>query len=152
MGWLQRLGFHIGLVTVTLSWRQYWLLFCVTLACLLLMTRHLIASHFSTNPDVVALASWLLAFVAIYHIPDGLQIMSMFMLRCYKVTLMPLIVYTLFLWGIGLGGGYYLAYASSLQPFMQSPAAFWLTSIISLAFVAAWFSYALIRKSEAVAE
>jgi multidrug resistance protein, MATE family len=133
------------LVKQTLKWG---LIFGSTIAALLLVTRHWMASHFSVNPDVVALASTLLAFVAIHHIPDGLQIMGMFMLRCYKVTMMPLIVYTVFLWGIGLGGGYYLAYGSNFAPFMQNPSAFWFTAILSLSIVAAWFSMALIQISQ----
>jgi MATE family multidrug resistance protein len=59
---------------------------------------------------------------------------------------MPLIVYSIFLWGIGLGGGYYLAYGSNTS-FAQMPNAFWLTAIISLAIVAAWFSMALLKVS-----
>ncbi|MEY4295619.1 MAG: hypothetical protein RLY82_1307, partial [Pseudomonadota bacterium] len=102
--------------------------------------------------DVVALASTLLIFVALYHIPDGLQIMGMFLLRCYKITLMPLIVYSVFLWGIGLGGGYYFAYINSSTPFMQSPTAFWLTAIISLTLVAAWFSVAVMKVSRAASK
>jgi MATE family multidrug resistance protein len=136
------------LVKQSLKWG---LIFGSILAAFLLLTRHWIASHFSANPDVVELASTLLVFVAFYHVPDGLQIMGMFMLRCYKVTLMPLIVYTVFLWGIGLAGGYYLAYGSDFAPFMQNPSAFWFTAIVSLSLVAMWFSAALIRMSETYA-
>ena len=32
------------------------------------------------------------------------------MLRGYKVTLAPMLIYGVSLWGIGLGGGYWLAY------------------------------------------
>jgi multidrug resistance protein, MATE family len=133
------------LVKQSLKWG---LIFGSVLAVLLLVARSWIASHFSANPDVVALASTLLAFVAFYHVPDGLQIMGMFMLRCYKITLMPLVVYTVFLWGIGLGGGYYLAYGSSFAPFMQNPAAFWGAAILSLTIVSIWFAAALIKASE----
>ena len=133
-----------SLVKQTLVWG---FIFGTSLCLLILSTRHWLAMQFSTNPDVVALASTLLAFVAIYHIPDGLQIMGMFLLRCYKITLMPLIVYSIFLWGIGLGGGYYLAYGNSNTAFAQTPNAFWLTAIISLGVVAAWFSIALLQVS-----
>jgi MATE family multidrug resistance protein len=133
-----------SLVKQTLIWG---FIFGTGLCLLVLITRHWLAMQFSTNPDVVALASTLLVFVALYHIPDGLQIMGMFLLRCYKITLMPLIVYSIFLWGIGLGGGYYLAYGGTSTPFAQNPSAFWLTAIISLTIVAAWFSIALLQVS-----
>ncbi len=136
------------LVKQTLKWG---LAFGSGLCAIIFFGRYWIASHFSTNPEVVALASTLLAFVAVYHVPDGLQIMSMFLLRCYKVTLMPLVVYSVFLWGIGLGGGYGLAYGDSIElfaPFAYSPSAFWFTAIISLGVVATWFSVALINISQ----
>jgi MATE family multidrug resistance protein len=133
------------LVKQTLSWG---LIFGAVLCLLVLAIREWLAMQFSANPDVAALACTLLIFVAIYHIPDGLQIMAMFLLRCYKITLMPLIVYSVFLWGIGLGGGYYLAYGGFHTPFAQSPTAFWLTAIISLTMVAVWFSIALLNVSK----
>ena len=132
------------LIRQTLSWG---LIFSCTLGTLLLLARHWLATLFSSNPDVVSLASTLLAFVAFYHVPDSLQIMGMFLLRCYKITLMPLIVYSVFLWGLGLGGGYYLAYGSNHTVFSQTPNAFWLTAILSLAMVAAWFSMSLLQVS-----
>jgi MATE family multidrug resistance protein len=132
------------LIRQTLTWG---LIFSCTLGAVILLSRHWLATLFSNNPDVVALASTLLAFVAVYHVPDSLQIMGMFLLRCYRITLMPLIVYSIFLWGIGLGGGYYLAYASGSAAFGQTPNAFWLTAIISLGIVAVWFTMALLQVS-----
>jgi multidrug resistance protein, MATE family len=134
-----------ALVKQTLMWG---LIFGTLLCLLVLAVREWLAMQFSTNPDVVHLACTLLIFVALYHIPDGLQIMGMFLLRCYKITLMPLIVYSIFLWGIGLGGGYYLAYGGVDTPFAQNPSAFWLTAIVSLSIVAAWFSIALLQVSK----
>jgi MATE family multidrug resistance protein len=133
------------LVKQTLLWG---FIFGSVLCVLVLVTRHWLAMQFSSSPEIVALASTLLAFVAIYHIPDGLQIMGMFLLRCYKITLMPLVVYSIFLWGIGLCGGYYLAYGGIMTSFMESPTAFWLTAIVSLSIVAAWFSMAVLIASK----
>ncbi len=132
------------LVNQTLKWGLF---FSCALATVLLIFRGLIASSFTTNPDVIALASTLLAFVALYHIPDGLQIMGVFLLRSYKVNLMPLVVYTLFLWGVGLCGGYYLAYGHQSETFMQNPSAFWFAAVVSLVFVSGWFSVSLLRIS-----
>ena len=57
---------------------------------------------------------------------DAMQTVSIFVLRCYRVTLAPLLVYGVLLWGLGLAGGYLLAYrgVGPLAP-QQSPAAFW---------------------------
>ncbi len=130
------------LVKQTLAWG---LVFGISLGLCVLLTRHWLAMRFSTTPEVISLASTLLAYVALYHVPDGLQIMGMFLLRCYKITFMPLVVYSVFLWGIGLGGGYYLAYSGVSSPFAQSATSFWLTAIISLTLVGIWFSAALIK-------
>jgi MATE family multidrug resistance protein len=73
--------------------------------------------------------------------------MGVFLLRSYKVTLMPLVVYTLFLWGVGLCGGYYLAYGHQSETFMQNPSAFWFAAVVSLVFVSGWFSVSLLRIS-----
>ena len=60
------------------------------------------------------------------------------MLRCYRVTLMPLVLYCALLWGVGLGGSYLLAYRGiGPWPAMQSPLAFWLMSALALALTAA---------------
>jgi hypothetical protein len=35
------------------------------------------------------------------------------LLRCYRITLVPLLIYGVLLWGVGLAGGYFLAYGGS---------------------------------------
>ena len=46
----------------------------------------------------------------LYHLADAVQALCVFVLRCYRVTVAPLVVYCVLLWGVGLGGGYLLAY------------------------------------------
>jgi MATE family multidrug resistance protein len=59
-------------------------------------------------------------------------------LRSFKVTIAPVLIYSIPLWGIGLTGGSYLAY-DGLGPFsaMQSPTAFWYMNILALTLVCA---------------
>ena len=69
----------------------------------------------------------LLLATAVYHLADALQTLCVFVLRCYRVTVMPLVLYCMLLWGVGLGGSYLLAYRGiGPWPAMQSPLAFWL--------------------------
>jgi MATE family multidrug resistance protein len=64
--------------------------------------------------------------VALLHVSDAMQTVSIFVLRCYRVTLAPFAVYCVLLWGVGLGGGYLLAYRGlGPWPAQMSPAAFW---------------------------
>ena len=69
-----------------------------------------LASWYSANPEIIALASGLLVWVAIYHLADAIQVLSAFLLRCYRITLVPMLLYGVLLWGVGLLGGYRLAY------------------------------------------
>jgi multidrug resistance protein, MATE family len=105
-----------------------------------------IANLYSTDMSVVALASSLLVWVAVYHWFDALQTICAFVLRCYKVTLLPLLIYGVMLWGVGLGGGYAVAYTNGFwgTP-TQSAQAFWLTGAAALAVVAGLFLALLVR-------
>lgn len=99
-----------------------------------------LASIYSADPAVVALGATLLAATAIYHFADAIQTLCIFVLRCYRVTVAPLVLYCTLLWGLGLGGSYLLAYRGlGPWPAMQSPLAFWLMSALALAITAALF-------------
>jgi len=78
--------------------------------------------------------------VAAYHLTDALQAVCVFVLRCWRITLSPLLIYTALLWGMGLYGGYLLAY-QGLGPWPATPSveSFWLTSTVALAWVSVLF-------------
>jgi len=117
-----RTGFKLGLVMA--------LILAVTVA----LGRWRIAAIYSSNPEVAALAAGLLAWLAIYHIGDTAQALCVFMLRCYRVAVTPLVAYCVLLWGVGLAGGYALAYKDlGPWPAQNSPAAFWAGGTIALA-------------------
>lgn len=105
-----------------------------------------IAGLYSKHPPVVALGAELLAWVALYHWFDAAQCFCLFVLRCYGVTVAPLVVYSLLLWGAGLGGGYVLTY-HGLGPWaaQTSPTAFWMSSTGALAVSAVAFAIMLWR-------
>ena len=85
---------------------------------------------------VAAAATAWLGLVAWYHLADALQAVCVFALRCWRVTLSPLLVYTALLWGVGLYGGYLLAYQGlGAWPATPSVRSFWLTSSVALAVV-----------------
>jgi MATE family multidrug resistance protein len=92
---------------------------------------------YTSNPEVVALASGLLAWLALYQVGDATQALCVFLLRCYRVAVAPLVAYCVLLWGAGLAGGYLLAYRG-IGPWqaMHSPAAFWIMSALALALLA----------------
>ncbi|MEO7127698.1 MAG: MATE family efflux transporter, partial [Rhodoferax sp.] len=85
-------------------------LMAVALSTILFVVRGEIAQIYARDHAVIALASALLAWVAAYHLADAVQTLCVFVLRCYRVTVAPLLVYCVLLWGLGLTGGYLLAY------------------------------------------
>jgi MATE family multidrug resistance protein len=57
--------------------------------------------------------------------------------RCYRVAIAPLVAYCVLLWGVGLSGGYVLAYRGiGPLPAQHSPAAFWQASAFALVLLA----------------
>jgi MATE family multidrug resistance protein len=110
----------------------------LSLTALIGWQHQTIAELYTHSTEVAALASKLLLWLMLYHVADAVQVFCVFTLRCYGITVLPLIIYTLLLWGLGLAGGYEVAYGSGfdtsgltwLTP--QSPIAFWQTASLAL--------------------
>jgi MATE family multidrug resistance protein len=117
-----RTGFKLGL------------LMALAVAASLAMGSGRIPAIYSRSPEVGAVAAGLLAWLALYHVGDAAQVLCVFVLRCYRVAVAPLIAYCVLLWGVGLLGGYALAYRG-LGPWnaAHSPAAFWAAGAVALA-------------------
>ena len=60
--------------------------------------------------SVTATALPLLAWVALFHTADAAQAAASFGLRAYRIATLPMLIFALSLWGVGLGGGYTLAF------------------------------------------
>ena len=119
----------------------------VLMAATLWLVREPLAALYSPSPAVVALATSLLGWVALAHLGDALQALVAFVLRCYRVTLGPLLIYCALLWGAGLGGGYVLAY-HGVGPWRDqaaTPAPFWAANGAALAVTAALLIWLLAR-------
>ncbi|TAL66667.1 MAG: MATE family efflux transporter [Burkholderiaceae bacterium] len=116
-------------------------LMAVVLSTTLFVARGEIAQIYARDRAVIALAGALLAWVAAYHLADAVQTLCVFVLRCYRVTVAPLLVYCVLLWGLGLTGGYVLAYhgIGSIGA-IASPITFWGTSTVALALTATIFA------------
>ena len=109
----------------------------------LLAGRDAIAHAFTTDPVVAQTATVWLGWVALYHLADAVQATSVFLLRCYRITVAPLVIYTALLWGAGLMGGYLWAYQDSALGLSWTPRpsvdTFWITSTMALATVSVLF-------------
>jgi MATE family multidrug resistance protein len=110
----------------------------MALAAIVSVAGRMLAGWYSGNPQIIALASSLLVWVAFYHLADALQALCAFLLRSYRITLTPLVLYGVFLWGLGLYGGYRLTYAGIGQVAPTfSAASFWAASTVAIGLVAA---------------
>lgn len=112
----------------------------IALAVSLLTASSYVASLYSSNPAIITIAASLLGWVAFYHLADSAQAVCAFLLRSYGVTVVPLVLYGVLLWGLGLYGGYLLTYQGiagfAARP---EPASFWTISTLALGLVALGF-------------
>ncbi len=99
------------------------------------LLREQVVGLYTADPVIVAAAVPLLAWVALFHIADAAQTVSAFVLRAYRIATVPVIVYVLAVWGIGLGGGYVMAFdLGGVSPsWMLGARGFWSMSTIGLA-------------------
>ena len=119
----------------------------IAVSALILIAREILVGWYSSTSAIVLQASSLLVWVAFYHVADSVQAVSAFLLRCYRVTLAPLAIYGVLLWGLGLWGGYQLTYTGwSGFPATESTHTFWLASTMAIGLVASSLVLLLIRK------
>ena len=108
------------------------------------LLRDLIVAFYTQDPAVAALTAGLVTWVAAYHLADCIQCYCIFVLRALRVTLAPLLTYSTMLWGVGLGGGYLLAYLWQWPvAWLGTPTLFWATSFAALAVTAIVFAIML---------
>mgnify|MGYP001234839985 CR=1 FL=1 len=94
--WAAAAGYSLVMVAQTLS------------ALVLVFAAGWLASLFTRDPAVIALATLLMAYAALFQYPDGLQALSAGALRGLKDTRVPMFITVLAYWGLGLPLGYWL--------------------------------------------
>lgn len=110
----------------------------VLFGMLVLALRPAIIAAYTPDARVAAAAMPLVLIVAFYHVCDALQITTIFVLRAYRITVVPTVIYAAALWGVGLGGGYALGFdlLGSLTHALAGARGFWLANASSLAIAA----------------
>jgi MATE family multidrug resistance protein len=91
--------------------------------------RDSIAELYTRDAEVEAVAITLLAYVASFHLFDAVSAIAVSALRGYKKTVVPMLCNIVALWGVGLGGGYLLAFAPSLH---MGASGFWMAGVASV--------------------
>lgn len=97
----RRIGWHGLLIGVSLS---------AVLGAAVYLSREAVLGAYTSNATIIAAAMPLLAWVAVFHIADSVQTIASFVLRAYRLATVPMLIYAFAIWGIGLGGGYAVAF------------------------------------------
>jgi MATE family multidrug resistance protein len=98
------------------------------------LSREAVLSAYTDNPVIVAAAMPLLAWVVVFHIADAAQTIASFVMRAYRVATAPMVIYAVALWGVGLGGGFVVAFnltGLTPTPLLGAPG-FWAASVTGL--------------------
>ncbi|WOT06792.1 MATE family efflux transporter [Shewanella youngdeokensis] len=121
----------------------------VITAMITVLFRHEIALLYNDNPDVIALASSLMFFAAIYQLSDAIQVVTAGALRGYKDTQSAFYITLVAYWPVGMALGFILARTDMIVPAMGAQG-FWIGLIAGLTTAAVLFAMRLrfIQKKE----
>jgi multidrug resistance protein, MATE family len=105
----------------------------VTAVALLWLLREAIVGLYTNDPAVAAVALSLFGLAALFHLFDAGQGVAAFVLRGYRSTFWPMVIYGVALWGIGLGGGYWIGLNATPFGPPRGPLGFWEAATAALA-------------------
>jgi multidrug resistance protein, MATE family len=110
----------------------------LALGITVLLLREPVLHLYTRNAAVFAAAWPLITWLVVFHVADAAQIIAAFVLRAYKITTVPLLIYVAALWGVGQGGGWLLAFNASgtVPTALQGAPGYWVASTTGLAVAA----------------
>lgn len=79
-------------------------------SAVLLVGRPLILAAYTDDIGVAAVATTLLAVLPLFHLFDSMQCINSYLLRAYKVAVVPLLLQVVALAGVGLVGGWWFGF------------------------------------------
>ncbi len=101
-----------------------------------------IASVYTREPTVLALAAELLFFAAVFQYADGVQVAANGALRGYKDTKVPMVIIFIACWGIALPLGYTLGLTNLITEPM-GPHGLWIGLVVALTISAVFLTLRL---------
>ena len=116
--------------------------------------REPLVALYTVDGAVSAVALSLIGWTAVFHIFDAGQGLSGFALRGYKSTFWPMVIYGVSLWGIGLVGGYWIAFNDTPLGPPRGALGFWEAATIALGIAAvalAWLANVVSRNTARLA-
>ncbi|KXX63402.1 MATE family efflux transporter [Marichromatium gracile] len=119
----------------------------LTLACcsavLILLGRDWVARLYTPDPAVIAVATQLIVYAALYQLSDAVQVTAAGALRGYQNTRTPMVITLIAYWAIGLPIGYSLALTDLFGP-ARGPAGLWLGLLAGLTAAAVMLGITLV--------
>jgi multidrug resistance protein, MATE family len=114
---------------------QLALLLSAAMGAAVFALREPLVALYTPNAALAAAAVSLLAWLALFHVGDALQAVAAFVLRAWKMATVPLLIYVASLWGIGLGGGYWLGFnvPGHVPQALQGAPGYWAAATAGLA-------------------
>ncbi|MBB4843968.1 MATE family multidrug resistance protein [Paucibacter oligotrophus] len=125
----RRLGWHSLEIGLALAFCMGGLVFAL---------REHILGLYTHDPAIIAAAMPLLIWLWYFHVGDAGQTVGAFVLRAHRIATAPMLVYALAIWGVGIGGGYWLAFgeAAWIPARLQGAPGFWAAATLGLALAA----------------
>jgi MATE family multidrug resistance protein len=114
---------------------EFTALVALALGTALFLTREGVVRLYTHDEVIVAAALPLLAWVALFHFVDAMQIASALTLRAWRIATVPLVIYATSIWGLGLGGGYAVAFnvTGNIPSALHGARGFWVLCTAGLA-------------------
>ena len=132
----QRIGAGDARDARRLSWHalQIGVLIAAGLGIAVYVLRDTILNLYTHDAGIAAAAFPLLAWVVLFHVADAAQTVAAFVLRAYRIATVPLLIYAFAIWGVGLGGGYVLAFDTSgwVPEGLRGARGFWAAATLGL--------------------
>jgi MATE family multidrug resistance protein len=145
----QRIGARDMAAARRIGWHGLQIGVCLAAAvgALVYAGRESVVRLYTGDAAVIAAALPLLAWVALFHTADAAQCVASFVLRAWRIATLPMLIFAVSLWGVGLGGGYLLAFdvTGLTPPALLGARGFWTASTCGLVLAALALSALLLR-------
>jgi len=136
----QRLGANDGRDARRIGWHgmQLGLVIAVLMGGAAWLAREPLLGVYTGDGAILAAALPLLAWVMLFHVGDAAQAIAAFILRAYHIATPPVLIYVASLWGVGMGGGYLLAFDRSgrVPPALTGAPGYWAAFTLGIAIAA----------------
>ena len=117
------IGIRVAVAVASITALTFWTL------------RRGIVALYTHDTEVTGVALSLIGYLVVFHVFDALQGIIGFVLRAYRVVVVPMLIYAVALWSLGLGGGYVLGFSRVLGGPRGAPG-MWLMQAVALCLTA----------------